>query len=59
MKMETFLGPAMATSENNDIWAQKGKIFRAHPSNGPSNAFVPIKIIKFKLYIKKTGTLVS
>jgi hypothetical protein len=38
LKIKPFcLGPAMATSE---------AIFRATPSNGPSNGFALIKIIK-------------
>jgi hypothetical protein len=45
LKIETFLGPEMATSEGPT------------PSNGPSNRFAPIKIIKSAPY-KKTGTMV-
>jgi hypothetical protein len=33
-------------------------IGRGAPSNGPSDGFAPIKIIKSKRYTKKTGTLV-
>ncbi len=35
LKIETFLGPEMATSKVSPIWAQKVKIIRAHPFQWP------------------------
>ncbi len=47
LKTETFLGPEMATSKGNVLWAQKSWVM------GPSNGFSPIKIIKYERQIKK------
>ncbi len=35
MKIDTFLGPEMATSEASPIWAQKSRDFQAHPFQWP------------------------
>ncbi len=52
-KVETVLGPEMATSEASAIWSQKSRDFKGPtPSNGPSNGFSRIKIIKSKDRIK-------
>jgi hypothetical protein len=56
LKIETSLGPEMATSKGSAIWAPKVMIFRA-PFNDLINGFAPIKLIKSKCHIK-TGTLV-
>jgi hypothetical protein len=40
LKIETFLGPEMSTSEAISIWAQKKSRFSGStPSSGPSNGF--------------------
>ncbi len=58
LKIETFLGPEMATSETSATWAKKAR-FSGPISNGPSNGFTRIKIIKSKhkniIQIHKTG----
>ncbi len=54
LKIETFKGPEMATSEANASWGQKKlRLSVPTPSNGLSIRFVPIKIIKCKCNIKK------
>jgi hypothetical protein len=58
LKIETFLGPEMATSKASAIWATKAR-FSGPISNGPSNGFSRIKIIKSKRHLygsTKLGT---
>ncbi len=41
LKIETFLGPKMATSEPSAIRGQKVEIFRAHPFQWPAKWIFP------------------
>ncbi len=58
LKIKTFLGPEMATSEASAIWARKSRDVQGPPTpfNILSNGFDPIKIIKSKRCIKRQGT---
>jgi hypothetical protein len=54
LKMETFLGPEMATSEVSVIWARKSLDFQGPPLPMPRVMDVTrLKTIKYKRHIKK------
>jgi hypothetical protein len=57
LEIKTFLGPEMAMSATSAIWSQKLSVhenkYMTTPSDAPSNGFVRLKTIKYKLHMKK------